>query len=164
MRWRGLFLPQHAGARRIFNLNTFCGWILAIKFSGLSARFSLGFPKFPQTSLKFPQNPQKIHKCPLIVSIFTFALFSRFQNPYFSATSNVCLGEIKIVVIATDPASSHDVVVTPATFNNGTTIMQFITKRYEHRRLAFLFNGIQQSALIQTRGTEYTITGTKQYF
>ncbi len=32
------------------------------------------------------------------------------------------LGEIKIVVIATEPASTHDVVVTPATFNNGTTI------------------------------------------
>ena len=32
------------------------------------------------------------------------------------------LGEIKIVVIATDPASTHDVVVTPSTFNNGTNI------------------------------------------
>ena len=32
------------------------------------------------------------------------------------------IGEIKIVVIATEPAGSHDVVVTPATFNNGTTI------------------------------------------
>ena len=32
------------------------------------------------------------------------------------------IGEIKIVVIATDPAGSYDVVVTPATFNNGTTI------------------------------------------
>ena len=32
------------------------------------------------------------------------------------------LGEIKIVVIATEPAGSYDVVVTPATFNNGTTI------------------------------------------
>jgi len=31
-------------------------------------------------------------------------------------------GEIKIVVIATDPASTHDVVLTPGTFNNGTTI------------------------------------------
>ena len=32
------------------------------------------------------------------------------------------LAEIKIVVIATDPASTHDVVVTPSTFNNGTNI------------------------------------------
>lgn len=31
-------------------------------------------------------------------------------------------GEIKIVVIATDPAGSYDVVLTPGTFNNGTTI------------------------------------------
>ena len=32
------------------------------------------------------------------------------------------VGELKILVIATDPASSHDVVLTPSTFNNGTTI------------------------------------------
>ena len=32
------------------------------------------------------------------------------------------VGEIKIVVIATDPASTHDVVLTPSTFNNGTTL------------------------------------------
>jgi len=32
------------------------------------------------------------------------------------------VGEIKIVVIATDPASTHDVVLTPSTFNNGSTI------------------------------------------
>ena len=32
------------------------------------------------------------------------------------------IGEIKMVVIATEPAGSHDVVVTPSTFNNGTTI------------------------------------------
>ncbi len=31
-------------------------------------------------------------------------------------------GEIKILVIATEPASSHDVVLTPSTFNNGATI------------------------------------------
>ena len=31
-------------------------------------------------------------------------------------------GEIKIVVIATEPAGSYDVVLTPGTFNNGTTI------------------------------------------
>lgn len=32
------------------------------------------------------------------------------------------VGEIKMVVIATEPAGSYDVVVTPSTFNNGTTI------------------------------------------
>ena len=32
------------------------------------------------------------------------------------------VGEIKILVIATDPAGSYDVVLTPSTFNNGTTI------------------------------------------
>ena len=32
------------------------------------------------------------------------------------------VGELKILVIATDPASTHDVVLTPSTFNNGTTI------------------------------------------
>jgi len=31
-------------------------------------------------------------------------------------------GEIKILVIATNPAGSHDVVLTPSTFNNGTDI------------------------------------------
>jgi len=31
-------------------------------------------------------------------------------------------GEIKIVVIATEPAGSYDVVLTPSTFNNGSTI------------------------------------------
>ena len=32
------------------------------------------------------------------------------------------VGELKIIVIATDPASTHDVVLTPSTFNNGSTI------------------------------------------
>ena len=32
------------------------------------------------------------------------------------------VGEIKIVVLSTDPAGSYDVVLTPSTFNNGTTI------------------------------------------
>ena len=32
------------------------------------------------------------------------------------------VGELKIIVIATDPASTHDVVLTPSTFNNGTTL------------------------------------------
>jgi len=32
------------------------------------------------------------------------------------------VGELKIVVIATDPAGSYDVVITPSTLNNGTTI------------------------------------------
>tara|TARA_Y100000996_G_scaffold229461_1_gene180557 strand:+ start:216 stop:683 length:468 start_codon:yes stop_codon:yes gene_type:complete len=32
------------------------------------------------------------------------------------------VGELKIIVIATNPASTHDVVLTPSTFNNGTTL------------------------------------------
>lgn len=43
-------------------------------------------------------------------------------NLALSLPNSSDIGEIKIVVIATEPAGSYDVVVTPATFNNGTTI------------------------------------------
>jgi hypothetical protein len=43
-------------------------------------------------------------------------------NLALSISDSSDAGEIKIVVIATEPASTHDVVVTPGTFNNGTTI------------------------------------------
>jgi hypothetical protein len=43
-------------------------------------------------------------------------------NLALSISDSSDAGEIKIVVIATEPASSHDVVLTPGTFNNGTTI------------------------------------------
>jgi len=43
-------------------------------------------------------------------------------NLALSLSDSSDAGEIKIVVIATDPASTHDVVLTPGTFNNGTTI------------------------------------------
>ena len=43
-------------------------------------------------------------------------------NLALSISDSSDAGEIKIVVIATEPASTHDVVLTPGTFNNGTTI------------------------------------------
>jgi len=43
-------------------------------------------------------------------------------NLALSISDSSDAGEIKIIVIATEPASTHDVVVTPGTFNNGTTI------------------------------------------
>jgi len=43
-------------------------------------------------------------------------------NLALSISDSSDAGEIKIVVIATEPASSHDVVLTPGTFNNGTSI------------------------------------------
>lgn len=43
-------------------------------------------------------------------------------NLALSISDSSDAGEIKIVVIATDPAGSYDVVLTPGTFNNGTTI------------------------------------------
>lgn len=43
-------------------------------------------------------------------------------NLALSISDSSDAGEIKIVVIATEPASTHDVVLTPGTFNNGTSI------------------------------------------
>jgi hypothetical protein len=43
-------------------------------------------------------------------------------NLALSLSDSSDAGEIKIVVIATEPASTHDVVLTPGTFNNGTSI------------------------------------------
>ena len=44
------------------------------------------------------------------------------SNLALSLPDSSDIGEIKIVVIATEPAGSYDVVVTPSTFNHGTTI------------------------------------------